>query len=92
MAPLTLGKHDSELGSGGQLRTRSAWFELSPLEHVGRGRVFAADMCGQRGSGEKLCSLSVAGWGHSGEALVRDLSTQIWITRQRNLARSNLCV
>lgn len=36
--------------------------------------------------------LLLAGVINSGGALVRDLSTQIWITRQRNLARSNLCV
>lgn len=56
----------------------------------------AANICGPKRQQWKVFQvwvcLLLAGVINSGGALVRDLSTQIWITRQRNLARSNLCV
>lgn len=70
--------------------------------HVNRYRiVLAANICRpeerQKKKKEKKdlevrVYLLLTGVINSGGALVRDLSTQIWITRQKNLARSNLCV
>lgn len=71
--------------------------------HVNRYRiVLAANICRpeerQETKRKKEKELEVrvylllTGVINSGGALVRDLSTQIWITRQKNLTRSNLCV
>lgn len=70
-------------------------FFSPPSEHV-RDVNAAANICGPKRQQGKVSQVRVclllAGVINSGGALVRDLSTQIWITRQRNLARSNLCV
>lgn len=71
--------------------------------HVNRYRiVLAANICRPEERQEKKRKkekdlevrvyLLLTGVINSGGALVRDLSTQIWITRQKNLTRSNLCV
>lgn len=70
--------------------------------HVNRYRiVLAANICRSEERQKKKKKkkdlevrvyLLLTGVINSGGALVRDLSTQIWITRQKNLARSNLCV
>lgn len=78
-------------------RTFSVCSVVFPLERVTfKASVCAANICGPKRQQWKVFQvwvcLLLAGVINSGGALVRDLSTQIWITRQRNLARSNLWV
>lgn len=83
------------LVSKGNLQTYSLGFSTRTWETCADVRLCCNHMWAKEAaekSFEVWVCLLLAGVINSGGALVRDLSTQIWITRQRNLARSNLCV